>query len=128
MYGTCASMLASAPRDGEPVTMVPISDGMQAGVVILTILCTILMATAIAHSFALLLGSRKKLVWPKSGKRFFIGSTHEELIVVVSMAIIAYGGERPCPARAPERARRCAGTLLINPAPRSCPVTLQSRM
>ncbi|KAJ1617642.1 hypothetical protein T492DRAFT_1098259 [Pavlovales sp. CCMP2436] len=90
MFGACSSMLAGQPSENQP-NLRPLSGGEQAGLVLLQIICTLLVAALIAHSFALLLGARKRIKWRGSGKHFFIGSTHEELIAVIAMGMIAYG-------------------------------------
>lgn len=91
MFGACSSMLSGLPKEGADTSgYAPLSGGQQAGLLLLQITVTLSMATALAHSFALLLGARKRIVW-RSGKRFFIGSAHEELIVVIAMAMISYG-------------------------------------
>jgi hypothetical protein len=90
VFGVCSSMLVSQPAPGEAATGASGAGG-QFGLLVLQIVITILMAAAVAHAFALLLGARKHILWNKSGRQLFLRSAHEELILVMAMALLAYG-------------------------------------
>lgn len=91
MYGACASMLNGVPKEGDTSGTIGLGPGLQAARLLLQVIVTLAVAALIANAFALLLGARKRIVWKKSGKRLFIGSAHEELLVVIAMAMVAYG-------------------------------------
>lgn len=100
-FGSCSEMLSFSRSSGEEEPpggehrAVGGAEGVsalsQVSLVIARLIGTLLVATAIAHVFALVLGARRLLAFPASKKTLFAGSSTEELLLTIAAAMVAYG-------------------------------------
>lgn len=103
-YGTLAELLVGRPAPGETLSAEETQPvALQAFLVVLRLVGTLFVAGVLAHVVALLLGTRRRLRWA-SGKRLFAGTSHEELVIVLAGAMLAYGMAALVPM--PERFER----------------------
>lgn len=124
MYGACAGILGAqraGQATGGAAAESEVAYDLQIGLLVVKIIVTLLVALALAHVFAIFLGARTILKWPlkptadqgasQSAKprAFFTGSAPEEVLLVLSMAIIAYALN--CTQHATSRGPPCAHSL-----------------
>lgn len=125
-YGTLAELLTAQKRAADALAHAAATGAtmgtadlhqppvaMQAVLVMLRLIGTLLVAAMLAHVFALLLGARRRIMWA-SGKRLFACTPTEELVVVLAGAMLAYGAAAlvPMPG-ATEPARVQAGASRV---------------
>jgi len=105
LYGTLSELLAARPLPSEAALFEanpPPSWPPQILLMLVRLLGTLVVSAVLAHVFALLLGSRRRLVLA-SGRRLFNGTQQEELVIVLAAAFLAFGASAVLPM--PERFR-----------------------